>query len=197
MIKAAFTIMIALALSLAFEVGSKAQEPDPDRGQSIEEIEELEDIEIVEPQQPPGFLEILGRFHPAVVHIPIGWLMMVVIIDLVTFVVGREDWAEWGFYALGGTVLSFFPAILTGFLKASTLATDSPIFSLMETHRNLNMLVVSLCILAFLVRLGKRNRLEGRVRQLYLGLILLSAALLTISGHIGGEMVFGENYLPL
>jgi uncharacterized membrane protein len=162
----------------------------------IEEIEEIEEITVVNPEKSLGLLEILGRFHPAVVHIPIGWLMMVVIIDLVTFAIGWKDWQQWGIYALAGTVLSFFPAIFTGFLNASSLPHDSPILSLMETHRNLNILVTALCIAALVLRFKKRSALKGGVKWIYLGLIFLSAALLALSGHLGGKMVFGVNYLP-
>ncbi len=162
----------------------------------VEEIEEIDEIEVVVSKKAIGFWEILGRLHPAVVHIPIGWLMMVVIIDLVALLLGRDEWASWGLYALIGTVLSFAPAIFTGFLNASSIAPDSPSFSLMETHRNLNLLVSILCVAALMLRIKKRNALEGGSKWTYLGLILLSAVLLALSGHLGGKMVFGENYLP-
>lgn len=172
--------------------------PDVQPATDIEEeiIEEIEEIEVVVPEKAIGFWEILGRLHPAVVHIPIGWLMMVVIIDMVAFVLGKDEWARLGLYALIGTVLSFFPAIITGLLIASSIPSDSPSLSLMETHRNLNLLVTALCVAALALRIRKRNALEGGPKWSYLGLILLSAALLTLSGHLGGKMVFGENYLP-
>jgi uncharacterized membrane protein len=169
-------------------------QPDPDVEEEI--IEELEEITVVVPEKAIGFWEILGRLHPAVVHFPIGWLMMVVIIDMVAFILGKDEWASWGLYVLIGTVLSFAPAIFTGFLNASSLSPDSPSLSLMETHRNLNLLVAVLCAAALVLRIKKGNALEGGSKWSYLGLILISAALLALSGHIGGKMVFGENYLP-
>ena len=44
--------------------------------------------------------------------------------------------------------------------------------------------------------LVRRNRIEGAVKWIYLGLIFVSASLVGLAGHLGGKMVFGESYLP-
>jgi len=165
-------------------------------GAELEDIEEIEEIEEVTEAGTPGFLEYLGRMHPALVHFPIGWLIMLVLIDLGAFVLRLESFEKWGLYVLIGSVLSFVPAIITGLLNASYLQDNASTLTTLAWHRNLNLLMAGLCVVALILRLKYRNRIAGGVKWAYLGLILIASVLMMAAGHMGGKMVFGENYLP-
>src|SRR5687768_613844 len=59
--------------------------------------EEVEEVEAVEPAEAEGdskaseekkeggFFEVVGHLHPAVVHMPIGWLVLLFLLDLAAF----------------------------------------------------------------------------------------------------------------
>jgi hypothetical protein len=66
----------------------------------------------------------------------------------------------------------------------------------METHRNLNIVSAILCLGALLLGYPKRESLRGPRRWFYIGLLVAAAIIVLIAGHLGGKMVFGENYLP-
>lgn len=200
-LSALFVVGIFLLTSFCYAHGPQAEKQDSVPPEGIEKIEEYVEIEEVIPVElssgdAPGALELIGRFHSAVVHFPIAWLVMLLLVDLGTFVFGRVGWLNWGFYIIIGTIFSFVPVFITGFLTAVHIPQDTGIFSLMVVHRNLNVVVAVICVTAFLLRLSRRNKIEGTVKWVYLGLILCSTVLIGISGHIGGKMVRGENFFP-
>jgi|GEM_PF-863393 len=197
-----FFLVACQVLILDFNEGIAQEAAQTEQVEEIIEIEDIEEIEEITPGDAGEFEavsvpELLGRLHPAIVHLPIGWLMMVFIIDAVTFVLKKANWEQWGFYALAGTVLSFVPAMTTGFLNADyQLAASADRLELITTHRNLIIAVATICVLAFLIRFSKRHGLVGVHKLIYLGLISAATGLIGLAGHMGGKLVFGVNYLP-
>ncbi len=142
--------------------------------------------------QPAGFVELLGRFHPALVHVPIAWLLLVVLLDVLTFSLRRDGFGRWGLYTLIGTTVALLPACLTGLLRAGPVAAASPAAaSLVAVHRGVMLGTIALTAVALAVRLGRRNRLEGAWKAAYLALIGTAFALVMIGAHLGGRIVFG------
>jgi uncharacterized membrane protein len=167
-------------------------------GAGTEEPEEVEAVEAnvqnaAEPQRSP--LQLLGRMHPLFVHFPIAWLILLLIVDLVTFGLKRPGLAASGYGLLGGTMLAFIPALLTGLLRAKEVSSGAE-HELLELHRNVAFTLVGLCAVALSLRAWRRNRLAGAELGIYLLLILAAAALVGLVGHLGGKMVFGVDYLP-
>jgi uncharacterized membrane protein len=172
--------------------------------EEVEVIEELDDVEelagatpgTVEKRASLEFGEMVGRFHPALVHVPIAWLLLLFIVDAGALVFRRRGWERAGLLLHIGTLISFVPAMLTGLIRASHVVLDESQLTTLNLHRNLNIAVVALVVVALAVRLKRRNHLGGVVKLAYLVLVLTSVALVSVAGHIGGKMVFGENYLP-
>lgn len=192
---------IALGLAPALLDGARAVASPGE----VEEVEEIEEIEVVAPapsptaaapDAPPGLLDIVGRLHAAVVHVPIGWLLMVLLVDLGALFLRREGWHEVGLLALVATVASFAPAIASGLLRAGQLPAGSPMAALVDVHRTLVFVTAGLTVGALAVRLGARNRLRGALRGLYFVLLVGAVVLVGAAGHWGGKMVYGENFLP-
>ncbi len=146
----------------------------------------------VTPQSHP-LLDIIGRFHPAMVHFPIAWLMLLLLVDIVTFIFKKESWAKAGWLVLVITVLSFLPAGLSGFLRYYSL--DDPDFlHRAAVHRNWDIAAFTLAALALMLRSWRRNQLTATYRVLYLTLVVASTAAIIVVGHLGGELVFGEDF---
>jgi len=160
----------------------------------FEIVEELEFLEEDETESTSlSLTALLGRLHPAVVHFPIGWLVLLLIMDSTAFVLRKTTLVRWGPFLLGGTVLSMLPAIATGLLRYSAYSEPD---SLALDHRNLIFIMAALCLSALIVRLVKGNDLRGIVRWIYLLLILSATGLILMASHHGGKLVFGEAYLP-
>lgn len=178
-----------------------ASAPGADDIETVEEVETIEDIDAIEVVDPatvssPGELTataLIGRLHPLTVHLPVGWLLLLALVDLVTFIRGKVSWARAGQLLLLATTLSTLPAVATGLLRAEAVTGNA---ELVLQHRNLALILTGLCVAALALRLWRRNHLVGVFKLLYLLIVLGSVGVLLVTGHLGGTLVFGEAYLP-
>jgi uncharacterized membrane protein len=180
-----------------------AQADDADT--ATQEIEDVEVIEEISPADlgatgsgpgPSGILDFFGRLHHGVVHLPIAWLFLVVLMDLATFFMGRKEFETPGFYVLGATLLSFLPAVVTGLVRQEFLGAGPDLWVIVGQHRVLVFVTFALTSIAFLFRWMFRDRLDGTVRGAYLALIVAAGVLVMVAGHWGGKIVYGPDYLP-
>jgi uncharacterized membrane protein len=186
----------------------------PPAAASPEEIEEVEEVEVVEqpagtagiaPGQVPNPWEprnFIGALHPAVIHLPIGWLFLTLLVDLAAFAFRREQFVWFGPWVLGATLVSAIPAMITGLVREGpriAQVAEGPakieIHRLVETHETLIFVVAGLVAGAFLLRMVVRNRLDGAWKGVYLTLVVGATVLMAIAGHWGGK-ISGTNYLP-
>lgn len=189
-----FCLISALVVFQVSASDTAAAQAAPDTGK-IEEIQDVTPVEVT-PATPPGLMELVGRIHPAVIHFPIAWLTLLLLIETVALFTGKPEWSRFGLYVLILTLLSFVPAVTSGWILSKSQGSDPDFIKLMTLHRNINISVALICVIAFILRLARAEKLQGRARLPYFLLILVSTALIMFSGHLGGKMVFGENYLP-
>lgn len=169
-----------------------------DEGPEAVEAEiEIVDVGDTEPAGPgpSGLGDFLGRLHHGVVHLPIGWLVFILLLDIAAFGFRRSAAEDVGLWALGLTVLSFVPGIVTGMLRANHVADTGEIAVLVGQHQAMIFITFGLAVLAFGVRWMNRDRLTGPLRGAYLTLIGLAAGLMLVAGHWGGRIVFGPDFL--
>ena len=182
------------SLTATEQSGSKPSQADK-AGQPAP-IEEVQEVAPVESPSDSTTSRLLGRLHPALVHFPIAWVFLLLIVEITALSIGREEWSRAGFFILILASLSFIPAVATGFLRADLMKNDLEFRALMVPHRNLNIAAGIICLAALALRASLRKRFAGKVRGLYLLLLACCAVLLFIAGHLGGKMVFGADYLP-
>ena len=116
--------------------------------------------------------------------------------DLGAFAFHRRGWDRAGLPLLAAAVASFVPAIATGLLRYYTQTEGTPSEQLAEVHRNLMLATAACCAAALAVRWRTRGRFRGVARLSYFGLLIAAAVLLVLGAHKGGQLVFGESYLP-
>jgi uncharacterized membrane protein len=185
------TLMLCGAAGAAVAASRMAPAP--------EQVEELGEVSVVTTSaegKPTSSWDLLGRLHPALVHFPIGWLMLLLVVDVVGLCLRRVDWQKWGYFALIGTALSLVPTAVTGFLRAAFVTGDPSFGRALVIHRTLNLVVAGVVLIALVLRLWRRNHLEGTARVAYLALVFLATGLVLIAADFGGRMVYGANYLP-
>lgn len=169
-----------------------------------EDIEGVETIETVTPVEPAGaghrhqengFWAVAGKLHPLLVHFPIAYVLLLLLVELVGWRNQAVGWQRAGAWLGLMTVIAVVPAVVTGLLRASSL-TGQPDPDVV-LHRNLMLGVTAAVGLAALLRLWRGDqRFSGGWRGIYLLLLLAAAALVTVGGHVGGEIVYGHDYLP-
>ncbi|MBL9151334.1 MAG: hypothetical protein JNK37_02560 [Verrucomicrobiales bacterium] len=136
-------------------------------------------------ETPSDWWIFMGRFHPLVVHVPIGLLLIVPILEVLGRWPGRGHLRESVPVLLWLTALSTIGATVVGYLLMEGEQISSP---LMDKHlwTGLGFGVLVFATLAL--------RLQGQV-ILYLGCLGLSVAVLSLAGHYGGALVHGPEYL--
>ncbi|MCY4171126.1 MAG: ribonuclease inhibitor [Bacteroidetes bacterium] len=146
--------------------------------------------------RPTDFTLFLGRFHPLVVHLPIGILMVAALLELLSRLPslrGRYDSAIQVLLYVG--VWSSMMAVAAGLYLAQSggYAAEQLMW-----HKRMGILLVLLASLAYLYKawpaLSERWRKpwESGVYGVTVGFMLVS---LTFTGHFGGVLTHGSDYL--
>ena len=138
----------------------------------------------------------LGRFHVVVLHFPIALLALALLLETCRLPVFR--WflpqAPTSVIALvlGLGALSAWGAALCGWLLA--LRGDyNPVLTNRHFYAGLATTVAAL--LAFVFRMTGSAPRRPRLRALYALLLLLANAGVLLTGHVGGTLTHGQNYL--
>jgi uncharacterized membrane protein len=131
-------------------------------------------------------LEFLGRFHPVFVHLPIGILLLACTCILLSF---RANFVSLkpaiSIMLLLGT-LSAFVSCLTGYLLASGGDYD---VKLVSNHQWMGISVAVLSTGLWIIY----NKVESNVVLGAISGILI--LLISITGHMGGSLTHGSDYL--
>ena len=136
--------------------------------------------------------EFIGRFHPLLVHLPIGFLLLAIIFS---FVSSNEKFAVLKqavpFTLFIGSISAVL-ACITGYILS--LSGDYNEETL-TTHMYTGIAAAGVSIFAWLVSSSKlRNRVfqSGKIFSVSLVLILI---LISVAGHYGGSLTHGDGYL--
>jgi uncharacterized membrane protein/nitrite reductase/ring-hydroxylating ferredoxin subunit len=143
-----------------------------------------------------GVLQVIGRNHASSVHLAIGLLMGVAILELFALLCPNVALGKSRLVLSTATIMGFVPAILSGFLRADESYNIISVSSVHFLHRDLMVAACFLFAAAFVLRLWTKPHFDGILRRIHLGLLLLAVMLVIIGGHYGGQLAYGEDFLP-
>lgn len=132
-----------------------------------------------------GMQLLLGRLHPLLVHLPIGGLVLLGTVELLS----RSE--RWKNAAQNSLLIIFFVcasalgAAASGWTLARSGGYDQP---LLKWHQTAGLILVGLCITAAVLR-----KLE--LTRAYHVCLALAIPVLIITGHLGGSMTYGRDFL--
>ena len=131
--------------------------------------------------------QFLGRFHPLVVHLPIGFLLLLALLELA----GRKRPAlrEAAMFVLSLSVFSCLLALTLGYL----LAYGSGDAGAVVARHMWGAIALTISLMA--CALIRPWWAAGRLRGLYPGLLACVMLLLAWTAHQGGSLTHGNNYL--
>lgn len=129
----------------------------------------------------------LGRFHTLAVHLPIGFLLLSGLVEIVARKKEVNLNNAISIMLLSGAIAAIL-AVGLGWMLASEGGYDE---STLFWHRWLGVSVAVVSVLAWLTKIGKL-KLSSKVYQ---GSILILVLLIGITGHFGGNLTHGSNYL--
>ena len=128
--------------------------------------------------------EFIGHFHPVLVHLPIGTLLIAVLFH---FLSQREKnkslHAAVGISLLLG-MISAIVSCISGFLLSTTDDYDE---QLVSQHQWLGIATAFISVAAYFFYKKEKYFLKW--------IMLLLAVLIIITGHLGGSLTHGSNYL--
>lgn len=135
----------------------------------------------------PEFILFLGRFHPLILHLPIGGLLLVFYFDIVGRI--RKKYPETliknglgfsTFFASIACVLGYFLSLEGGYEESTT-----------NIHMWTGIGTAILTLVLFLIKRSSKENLE----KLFFPLFVMTIILISITGHFGSILTHGDNFI--
>lgn len=142
------------------------------------------------------FLDLLGKLHPISVHFPIALFIMAGVCEAAFGFTKRTLLHHYaGFNLLIGWLFGILASIL-GWINAASGGGDTS--DLVSQHRLSAIALIVIAGICMVIWPWNLQNVKASKNRILLARILLSlvVALTVVTGHLGGSLVFGENYLP-
>jgi uncharacterized membrane protein len=139
----------------------------------------------------------IGKLHVVIVHFPIALALSALLADIIWIVTRKESFRIAGMYCLVLAAIAVIPTAFTGdeLLDSMQAGLSGDYLSMAHTHRTLAVTSLTLIILAAIVRIYRQNNLQKGWLGIYYVLIVLVGAFISATGHYGGMLSFGKDYL--
>lgn len=129
-------------------------------------------------------IEFIGRFHPVLVHLPIGILLIAVLFQFLSRKEKYELLDAAVVIALFWGMLSAVASCISGFLLSRSDDYDE---SLISKHQWFGIAVAVVSVVAYFFK--KKNN------KYVTPMMTLMSLLIIITGHLGGSITHGSDYL--
>jgi len=137
-------------------------------------------------------MTLIGRLHPLLIHFPIALVLVAAAAEAVGLITGSARWRFLAWINVRGASLSALGAALAGWHLAATLGLEGS--SVLEWHRWAGTAAAGLATVAALITL--RWGTASATRTLIYRITLFgAAALMAATGHLGGVLVWGADFL--
>jgi uncharacterized membrane protein len=136
-------------------------------------------------------MTLIGRLHPLLVHFPIGLVLIACAAELVAMATGRSNWRALAVANLRAGAVFGIGAAIAGWRLASLPGFDAT--ASLEWHRWLGTIAAVAVLGAALATAGTRDRPSSV--WVYRIALLWAAALVAVTAHLGGLLVWGADFL--
>lgn len=142
---------------------------------------------------PADWLLLIGRFHPIILHLPVGALSLLALLELLCMTpAGRRRFEDAAALTLWVGAASAGMAVLAGILLSREGGYEGPNFIL---HQNMALVGTIGIMLALLLRLGAMGRPKSEMLHAYRVVFAASFGLMGLGAHFGGNMSHGSKFL--
>ena len=141
----------------------------------------------IKSDEPPRFVLFLGRFHPLLLHLPIGALIVTFFIDILGRV--QKNYPETiikyllgftAFFAIATCFLGYFLSLEGGYQEAT-----------LDLHFYTGILTAIIALVLFIISLKP----SFNTNKIFLPLFIVSLISISITGHYGSVLTHGESFL--
>jgi uncharacterized membrane protein len=128
--------------------------------------------------------------HPMLIPFPIALWVFSLVADLIYLWRGNPVWRSWiAFYALLAGIIGGVVAAIFGIIDWLSIK-DRPTKKVADWHARLNIIALLFFAASFYLRTTGGSRLVTSSYTIALVLSIVGVILITISGYLGGELVF-------
>ncbi|PYS90273.1 MAG: hypothetical protein DMF64_15435 [Acidobacteria bacterium] len=128
--------------------------------------------------------------HPMIIPFPIALWAFSLIADVIYLWRGNPVWRDWiAFYTLLGGIIGAALAAVFGIIDWLSIK-DRAVKKVADWHARLNVIALLVFAASFYLRTTGGSRMIGGSYTIPLLLSVLGVILITISGYLGGELVF-------
>jgi uncharacterized membrane protein len=150
-------------------------------------------LALAELSEPPELVLFVGRFHPVIVHFPIGLLVLAALLEACAALHRplRGLRHATTFVLVLGAV-SAVAAVIAGYSLSLEGGYDP---ELLRTHMWLGIAVAASAVAASLLKIRPRRRRSRGLQRIYAGVLLSCVGTLLLAGYFGGSLTHGTDYL--
>jgi uncharacterized membrane protein len=128
--------------------------------------------------------------HPMIISFPIALWVFSLVADIIYLWRGNPVWRDWiAFYALLAGILGAAAAAVPGLIDWLSI-TDKAVKRIANWHARLNVIALLVFAASFYLRTTSGASLVSGSYTIPIVLSVLGVVLISISGWLGGEMVF-------
>jgi uncharacterized membrane protein len=137
-------------------------------------------------------MALIGRMHPVLVHFPIGLVLIAAVAEVVAMTTGRADWQIVAVANVRVGAAFAIGAAIAGWRLASSPGVEAT--SSLDWHRWLGTIAAVAVSGAAMTTAGARGR-SPSATWIYRITLFWAAALVAVTGHLGGLLVWGAEFL--
>ena len=139
-------------------------------------------------------LDFIGQFHPLLVHFPIVLLMVAAGAEAYSLVFKKPAFQEFAIWTLClGSVSTLFAAA-SGWALAATMSVEPELRSTLFWHRWLGTGTAVWGLVSLALWFGHKRTGHALWLLAYRAALVIGALLVSVSGHLGGLLVYGLDY---
>lgn len=143
--------------------------------------------------EPSDTVLFIGRFHPIVLHLPVGALALLCFFELICSTRrGEERFGDAALLILLIGALGSVLAVLAGIMLSREGGYTGGNFSL---HQTMGILGTAGVLISQLVRITAMGKGSSELLNAYRALYFISFGLLGLGAHFGGNMSHGNKFL--
>jgi len=138
--------------------------------------------------------QLFGRFHPLLVHLPIGILFLAFIFEFASYFSKFKKLRQAVQPALFFGAISAIAAAISGYILSQEGGYEDRLVNL---HRNTGIATAIFATILYFLRKSAVTYFQdkGKRKAIRIFLFIPLIALLSLTGHLGGSLTHGEDYL--
>jgi uncharacterized membrane protein len=138
-------------------------------------------------------MALIGRLHPLLVHFPIGLVLVAAVAELLAMTTGLWDCRVVAVANVRAGAVFAIGAAVAGWRLASSAGIEAT--TSLEWHRWLGTLAAAAVLGAALTTAGARSGRSPLGLWVYRITLFWAAVLVAVTGHLGGLLVWGADFL--